>query len=248
MPRPPLARTASARIGRAGLVIAVAVGAGAVLWRLRPSTAVTTGPPDAGIVIGCEWLAWALAGYLAVAVSLISLAHVSQACGMARTSLRGVAPAGLRRLVDATISVGVAGAIIGSAAASPAGATTTMHSVSRAPTVAGSPFDWPGLSTLAAPPATHRAPPAAHRPSAGAMGSGHRHAHGFVVVEPGDTLWTIAARRLGAGAPAAAITTAWHAWYAANRSTIGPDPGLIRPGQRLVAPANPSLGDRAGSR
>ena len=51
-----------------------------------------------------------------------------------------------------------------------------------------------------------------------------------VRVAPGDTLWDIAARRLGAG-------TSWPAIYALNRDVIGPDPGAITPGQRLVLPS-----------
>ncbi|MDQ1711537.1 MAG: hypothetical protein QOE45_987 [Frankiaceae bacterium] len=72
---------------------------------------------------------------------------------------------------------------------------------------ADGPFDRP------APPA--RASPAT-RPAA--TGGGH-----VVVVRPGDTLWDLA------GAD-------WPRWYAANRSVVGPDPGLIHPGQRLVPP------------
>jgi nucleoid-associated protein YgaU len=54
-----------------------------------------------------------------------------------------------------------------------------------------------------------------------------------VRVAPGDTLWDIAARRLGAGA-------SWPAIYALNRDVIGPDPGVIGPGQRLALPSLPS--------
>jgi hypothetical protein len=54
-----------------------------------------------------------------------------------------------------------------------------------------------------------------------------------VRVAPGDTLWDIAARRLGAGA-------SWPAIYALNRDVIGPDPGVIRHGQRLALPSLPS--------
>jgi nucleoid-associated protein YgaU len=46
---------------------------------------------------------------------------------------------------------------------------------------------------------------------------------GAVVVAPGDTLWGIGGR-------------AWPRWYAANRTTIGRDPDLILPGQRLAPP------------
>jgi LysM repeat protein len=61
-----------------------------------------------------------------------------------------------------------------------------------------------------------------------------------VVVAPGDSLWAIAARHLGAGASDAQIAAEWPAWYAANATTIGDDPGLIHPGQVLTAPAEVS--------
>lgn len=60
-----------------------------------------------------------------------------------------------------------------------------------------------------------------------------------VVVRRGDTLWDIAARRLGPRASPAEVAAAWPRWYAANRALIGPDPALIRPGQRLRAPDDP---------
>ena len=58
-----------------------------------------------------------------------------------------------------------------------------------------------------------------------------------IVVRRGDTLWDIAARALGPNASVADIAASWPDWYAANRSTIGPDPDLILPGQRLRPPA-----------
>ncbi|HSR22457.1 MAG TPA: LysM domain-containing protein [Candidatus Eisenbacteria bacterium] len=57
-----------------------------------------------------------------------------------------------------------------------------------------------------------------------------------VVVRRGDTLWDIAARHLGPRASAAEVAAAWPRWYAANRALVGPDPALIRPGQRLRPP------------
>lgn len=56
------------------------------------------------------------------------------------------------------------------------------------------------------------------------------------VVAPGDSLWSIAARRLGPLATAADIAEAWPAWYEANRSVIGEDPSFLLPGQVLRAP------------
>ncbi len=58
---------------------------------------------------------------------------------------------------------------------------------------------------------------------------------GLVVVRHGDSLWSIAASRLGPGADAAAVAAASDRLYALNRGTIGPDPDLLRPGQRLIA-------------
>ena len=62
-----------------------------------------------------------------------------------------------------------------------------------------------------------------------------------VVVAPGDSLWSLAASRLGPGAPPAAVDRRWPRWYAANRAAIGPDPDLLLPGVRLrVPPTEPT--------
>jgi len=60
---------------------------------------------------------------------------------------------------------------------------------------------------------------------------------GRVVVKPGDSLWSIAARELGPDASAEAIAARWPEWSAANRQVIGSDPDLILPGQVLRTPA-----------
>jgi nucleoid-associated protein YgaU len=57
-----------------------------------------------------------------------------------------------------------------------------------------------------------------------------------VTVRPGDSLWLIAARRLGVGATPRQIDAAWREWYAANQALIGADPNVIHPGQVLVDP------------
>jgi nucleoid-associated protein YgaU len=56
-------------------------------------------------------------------------------------------------------------------------------------------------------------------------------------VVAGDSLWLIAARRLGPDATDAAIAAAWPRWYAANRTVVGADPDMIIPGQVLTAPS-----------
>ncbi|WP_375476847.1 LysM peptidoglycan-binding domain-containing protein [uncultured Jatrophihabitans sp.] len=59
-----------------------------------------------------------------------------------------------------------------------------------------------------------------------------------VTVQPGDSLWLIAQRRLGRSATPARTAVAWPRWYAANRAVIGDDPDLVLPGQALRAPAS----------
>lgn len=57
-----------------------------------------------------------------------------------------------------------------------------------------------------------------------------------VVVHRGDSLWSIAARHLGADASDAEVDRSWREWFALNRDRIGADPDLILPGQVLRAP------------
>jgi hypothetical protein len=68
-----------------------------------------------------------------------------------------------------------------------------------------------------------------------------------VVVHHGDTLWDIAARHLRPGASNGQVAAEWPRWHAANRSTIGPDPSLILPGQRLRIPDQQPLTDHAST-
>jgi len=63
---------------------------------------------------------------------------------------------------------------------------------------------------------------------------------GHIVVQRGDTLWSIAARHLGPAATTPQISAAWHRWFAANRQVIGDDPNAITPGQVLRPPAAPA--------
>jgi nucleoid-associated protein YgaU len=55
------------------------------------------------------------------------------------------------------------------------------------------------------------------------------------LVQPGDSLWSIAAEG-SPGSDVATVARETQRWYDANRVTVGPDPDLIRPGQRLSTP------------
>lgn len=64
------------------------------------------------------------------------------------------------------------------------------------------------------------------------------------VVRTGDSLWAIAAADLadrGLTHDEAAIAAEWPRWYVANRTTVGPDPHLIHPGQELQPPVEGAL-------
>ncbi|MDP9094695.1 MAG: LysM peptidoglycan-binding domain-containing protein [Actinomycetota bacterium] len=60
-----------------------------------------------------------------------------------------------------------------------------------------------------------------------------------VRVNTGDSLWEIAADRLGPRASPADVARAWRRIYARNRHLIGQDPGSIKPGQTLQVPIDP---------
>jgi nucleoid-associated protein YgaU len=57
-----------------------------------------------------------------------------------------------------------------------------------------------------------------------------------VVVERGDTLWSVAAVELGPRATDREISDGWQRVYRSNRAVIGSDPDRIFPGQHLRLP------------
>ena len=73
----------------------------------------------------------------------------------------------------------------------------------------------------------------------------------FVVVDPGDTLWSISAEVLRPNATPRQIAAGTERIYALNREQIGPDPNLIFAGQRLSVPPPgsepPTSGRSAGA-
>ncbi|MDQ0277096.1 hypothetical protein QO003_001399 [Arthrobacter silviterrae] len=87
----------------------------------------------------------------------------------------------------------------------------------------------------------------ARRPATGLPATGQRSSNdrdrpvpesgaGTVVVQGGDSLWSIVATALGPDASDVEVADAWPRWYQANRAVIGPDPNIILPGQVLLTP------------
>jgi len=224
-----------------------------VLAVLRPTA---SGGPDRDLVTGAADLAWLLALYLALAVAASCVATLRPSGSLPRRLSR-FAPAAVHRFVEVAAGSGVAVALVTSAAG-PAAAAGVGHHPAPPEASAVPSVDWPGVAepsqssaapTSAPNPAPSRlvrtrplparapvvAPPPRVRPVA-TPATATPPAAAEVVVRPGDSLWTIAARRLGRRATPAAVAASWPGWWTANRSVIGPDPDLIHPGQRLMPP------------
>jgi nucleoid-associated protein YgaU len=174
------------------------------------------------------WLAAALATSLASAAP----GHMG---AISRVIAARLVPAVLTRGVATAIGLSVVMTPVAAGAASSRAANAQLHVSAPAPA-------WPSDSPSAAPiplpppalpsdipPATPTRPPspAVTTPSSAAA---------TVVVEPGDSLWLIAAHRLGPDASPTQIDEEWRAWYSTNEATIGADPGLLHPGTVLDAP------------
>jgi hypothetical protein len=101
----------------------------------------------------------------------------------------------------------------------------------------GGPSREPGRSPTQPPQPPERTTPPAHRAQPVSRPQ-HTADQSAVQVRRGDSLWLIAARRLGAHPRPAEIAASWPRWYAANRAVIGTDPDLILPGQVLTEPAD----------
>lgn len=212
-----------------------------------------------GAAAGCGLLlaAAALGSLLTLLAALVGSARVR--AGHAQRELAQrldawaclVTPAVVRRLVGLALGVTLAGAgatieatpgaaavprppaaVAGSASPAPAGPRTLLP---------GWTADRPAAAPHRPAPGSHVAPVTPRRTRTGtgvhlvSPGHGRRPEHD-VVVHRGDTLWDIAARSLGPGASVAEVAAEWPRWWEANRTTIGADPGLLLPGQRLSRP------------
>jgi hypothetical protein len=235
---------------RAVLLLGAALAAAALTWRLKP--AAGGNDPVSEIVLGCAWLAWLLAGWLTLSVAACAVGHLA---GRRAVSVRCV-PRRVSGLVDAVVTAGLVGAVLGGAVVpASAAAAGPGLSVSSHRAVGGDPLDWPGLTDRDPAPRHDRPPPSerSHRASrVGLVAASPRRAvdiDSAVTVRAGDSLWSIAAAHLGRDATAARIAAAWPRWYAENRRVVGDDPTLILPGQRLHPPTapEPRTHRRAGS-
>ncbi len=212
--------------------------------------------PDAAATTVAGAALWCVAVWLGLGLLAAAGAALPGAVGRAaRCVTRALLPAAVYRVVAGAAGLGVllAPVAAGARGTPPTHAATTVvpRTVLPAPTW---PTDPPGQTptlpapTLPAPTVPASTRPASTLPTSPTPGperapAGHRAGPATpgpgrgVVVRPGDSLWRIAAERLGRTASPARVAAAWPQWYDANRRIIGADPDLIQPGQHLQAPA-----------
>lgn len=250
-------RLAAVALAGASLVASAALGSiflttGREAWS-AVAAAGPAGPAD-GILLITGLGGAILSTWLGLGVALSALSALPGALGdLCRELAERVAPAAVRKVVALILGTALSAALVPGTAV--AGVT---HNSYRPPvvTAAQQVTDLLRGPAAAAPDASFRsmmdpaprtrstdpAPPptwSMERPDSPRVTSV---AQSRLVVHRGDSLWSIAARRLGPEAQAADIDTEWHRWLAANRDVIGPDPDLILPGQLLRPP--PSAGHR----
>lgn len=213
--------------------------AGHTLAQTGHTLAAGSADPDpfAPLLAALALAAWSLLSWVLLAAAAVSATRLPGLAGRVGGLIAdGIAPAGVRRVIEVCFGLTVAVATIGAA---PASAGPPLP---PAPRPAAASLDWPtpptpSTATPATPSAGARpsldwnpaAPPRPAQTTAAVVGA--------VVVRTGDSLWAIAADHLPADAADARVARAWPAWWSANRAAVGPDPDLIHPGLRLNPPA-----------
>ena len=255
---------------RAGWATAAAGTTTGVLLRTAGAMltgALPEGQASAGALAGLR--VDELVGLAAVTVGAIAAAALTAGCILlVATALapgrwaeplarwtRRLTPAVLRRAVAVGLGaglgligpVGMAGAteIDLGWAVTTQGAETGADVAATEPAATSLPSSVPADAPVAAPTTGSPGPApdavvaqvAAPAPTGGAPEPGVA----TVTVTSGDSLWSIAAAHLPPDASDAQVATEWPRWYAANRALIGTDPGLVLPGQVLVAPGAPQV-------
>lgn len=242
---------ALSRVSCALAIVAILVAApllGAIAWsRSAALMAAPTLPPDA-VVLALLALGGAVAsGYLAAGI-LLDLARCIGRWANTGIGARPVRRSQGRLPIAKRLVAGALGVGLLSAVALPAHATGEWdpgwHALAPAVVAIETTVPTPAASAsgtaVATPAASATAAPAfASAPPGNAAEATPRQAE--VVVRAGDSLWRIAAQHLDPLASPAQIAAAWPGWYAANRDVVGPDPGLIHPGQVLSRPEADSV-------
>lgn len=198
---------------------------------------------------------WVLSFLIAVASALLERRGSHRAAAAAGK----FSPAFMRRLALAAIGLQLATAPLAQASSrppDPAGQDAAPSAVAAAWVPSGAlPLGTPALPPAAAPAPDPAPSPVPHSPdmnphwtpspapldprtlaAAALRGQDAPAGTAEVTVRTGDSLWNICAAALGPLASDVDVALAWPRLYQANRGVIGPDPGLLLPGQVLRIP------------
>lgn len=231
------------RIEKGVVLLGWVLGLGAAATVLTTSTRPliaglgrATSGPDAALAAAAALAAWAVLAWLCLGVALTVLDTLTQSL-TSRPAVSRLAevltPAVVGRGVRASLRAGLVAGAVGAAAVAPVAAQAAGQPAAAVrPVEPTPPTGWPVLDRPAFPVTLGRLTPATVVPTPRSDSPGSRHYR----VRPGDSLWSIAAAHLPAGASPADIAGAWPRWWQANRTIVGDDPGLIRPGQLLRVP------------
>ncbi|GAB3777423.1 LysM peptidoglycan-binding domain-containing protein [Nocardioides ungokensis] len=206
---------------------------GVLAWLLLPDLVAARGAVTTTALAGqsfeqllewwCALIATVGGAWLWAVTTLVS---IQAARGRAHRPIRGV-PAPLRRAVLAACGVALVAGVGAPALAAPGQQHADQTAVTTAARVRGLPLPDRATGGLAGAERVGR--PDGPAPVVAPVTP-------VVVVRAGDTLWDLATRTLPGSAPANEVAEAARRIYALNRAQIGPDPDLIRPGQRLRLP------------
>jgi hypothetical protein len=186
---------------------------------------------DHAVVALAGTAAWLAAVWLACGLLALAAAALPGAAGrVGQLISRRLLPRAARHLLAGSAGLGILVAPVAAGASAHAG--LEHRSPARAATAIPSP-SWPVDPPR---PATVSAPNWPSVPAQSEPPQRRRTPADEIRVRTGDSLWLIAAHRLGPHASPAHIAHEWPRWYAANRAEIGPDAELIHPGQVLHAP------------
>lgn len=143
--------------------------------------------------------------------------------------VRGRVPTGAQVGLTRRLVLAACGAAVVAGVGSPAlaGSTAGDHSL------VGLPMPDRAVVATVSRPAPAPDPAVVERPAHRRTPTAPADPGARITVRAGDSLWSIAAARLGPGADVAEIDAAWRELYAANRDVIGSDADLILPGLDL---------------
>lgn len=249
-PRPPN-RTGALR----ALAAATAAGASAIgLGRLAVRTAADLPAPDALVATVALALGALAAAVLTAGCAMLAATSCATALGRRWTRTEAFATRLVPRVLRRALAVGLgAGLTLGLGTTAVAdeidvGWAITSGSTQTEPASGDTGAGAPGIpaasivtvaQTTTSTPAPTAAPTRSATPEAGPAPAGvpsRQVPARTVTVQAGDSLWRITAGLLPAGSDDARIAATWPLLYAANRDVVGPDPGLIHPGDILTVP------------